>query len=80
MKTYVQKISPFLWVDNQAEEAAEYYVLIFKNSKTLKVCRYGDARPMPKASVKIVNFLLEGQEFVTLNAGNTANLLKPYLL
>ena len=69
MKTYIQKISPFLWFDNQAEEAAEYYVSIFKNSKILKVSRYGDAGSMPKGSVMIVSFQIEGQEFLALNAG-----------
>jgi predicted 3-demethylubiquinone-9 3-methyltransferase (glyoxalase superfamily) len=65
----LQKISPFLWFDNQAEEAAKFYISIFKNSKILKVARYGEAGPRPKGSVMTVDFLLEGQEFTALNGG-----------
>jgi predicted 3-demethylubiquinone-9 3-methyltransferase (glyoxalase superfamily) len=64
-----QKITPFLWFDNQAEEAAELYTSIFKNSKILTVSRYGDAGPGPKGSVVVVNFQLEGQQFTALNGG-----------
>lgn len=64
-----QKITPFLWFDNQAEEAAQFYTSIFKNSKILKISRYGDAGPGPKGSVMVVNFQLAGQEFVALNGG-----------
>ncbi|MDB5120329.1 MAG: 3-demethylubiquinone-9 3-methyltransferase [Sphingobacteriales bacterium] len=69
MKTYIQKINPFLWFDNEAEEAVEHYVSIFKDSKILKVARYGDAGPGPKGSVMMISFQLEGQEFVALNGG-----------
>jgi predicted 3-demethylubiquinone-9 3-methyltransferase (glyoxalase superfamily) len=65
----MQKITPFLWFDNQAEEAAKFYTSIFKNSKIGKIARYGDAGPGPKGSVMIVEFQLEGQEFVALNGG-----------
>jgi len=65
----MQKINTFLWFDNQAEEAANYYVSIFKNSKILATSRYGDAGPGPKGSVMTVKFQLEGQEFVALNGG-----------
>jgi predicted 3-demethylubiquinone-9 3-methyltransferase (glyoxalase superfamily) len=65
----VQKITPFLWFDNQAEEAMNLYVSIFKNSKVLGVTRYGDAGPGPKGSVMTAEFQLEGQEFVALNGG-----------
>src|SRR5207245_10982519 len=65
----MQKITPFLWFDNNAEEAAEFYVSIFKNSKILNVSRYGDAGPGPKGSVMVVNFPLAGQEFTALNGG-----------
>ncbi len=65
----MQKISPFLWFDNQAEEAAKFYVSIFKNSKILKVSRYGEAGPEPKGTVMTVDFILEGQEFTALNGG-----------
>ena len=65
----MQKITPFLWYDNQAEEAANFYVSIFKNSKVLSVSRYGDAGPGPKGSVMVASFELEGQKFTALNAG-----------
>jgi predicted 3-demethylubiquinone-9 3-methyltransferase (glyoxalase superfamily) len=65
----MQKISPFLWLDNQAEEAANFYVSIFKNSKILGVTRYGEAGPGPKGTIMTVTFQLEGQEFTALNGG-----------
>jgi predicted 3-demethylubiquinone-9 3-methyltransferase (glyoxalase superfamily) len=65
----VQKITPFLWFDDKAEEAANFYVSIFKNSKIETVSRYGDAGPGPKGSVMIVQFQLEGQRFTALNGG-----------
>jgi len=64
-----QKITPFLWFDNQAETAAQFYTSIFKNSKILHVSRYGDAGPRPKGGVMVVNFQLAGQEFTALNGG-----------
>jgi predicted 3-demethylubiquinone-9 3-methyltransferase (glyoxalase superfamily) len=65
----MQKITPFLWFDHQAEEAANYYVSIFKNSKIGSITRCGDAGPGPKGSVMLVTFQLEGQEFAALNGG-----------
>ena len=65
----MQKIHPFLWFDNQAEEAMNFYVSIFKNSKIGKVVRYGDAGPGPKGSVMTATFELEGQQFTALNGG-----------
>ena len=65
----MKKITPFLWFDGQAEEAAKYYTSIFKNSKIGTIARYGDAGPGPKDSVMIVSFQLDGQEFVALNSG-----------
>jgi predicted 3-demethylubiquinone-9 3-methyltransferase (glyoxalase superfamily) len=65
----MQKITPFLWFDNNAEEAAQFYTSIFKNSKILAVSRYGDAGPGRKGSVMVVKFQLEGQEFTALNGG-----------
>jgi predicted 3-demethylubiquinone-9 3-methyltransferase (glyoxalase superfamily) len=65
----MQKISPFLWFDNQAEEAMNFYVSIFKNSKIGSVMRYGDAGPGPKGSVMTASFELEGQQFTALNGG-----------
>jgi len=65
----MQKISPFLWFDSNAEEAAAFYTSIFKNSKILKIARYGEAGPGPAGSVMIVHFQIEGQEFIALNGG-----------
>lgn len=65
----MQKITTFLWYDTQAEEAANFYVSIFKNSKIGKIARYGDAGPGPKGSAMSVTFHLEGQEFFALNGG-----------
>ena len=65
----MQKITPFLWFDDQAEEAMHHYVSIFRNSKVLGVTRYGDAGPGPKGSVMIASFELEGQQFTALNGG-----------
>jgi predicted 3-demethylubiquinone-9 3-methyltransferase (glyoxalase superfamily) len=65
----LQKITPFLWFDDKAEEAANFYVSVFKNSKISSVARYGDAGPGPKGSVMTVSFQLEGQEFIALNGG-----------
>src|SRR3989454_10946121 len=64
-----QKITPFLWFDNQAEEAVNFYTSIFKNSKVLSVSRYGEAGPGPKGSVMVAPFELAGQEFLALNGG-----------
>ncbi len=65
----MQKIHPFLWFDNQAEEAMNFYVSTFKNSKIGKVVRYGDAGPGPKGSAMTATFELEGQQFTALNGG-----------
>jgi predicted 3-demethylubiquinone-9 3-methyltransferase (glyoxalase superfamily) len=65
----MQKISPFLWFDNEAEEAMNHYVSIFKNSKAGSITRYGDAGPGPKGSVMTASFELEGQQFTALNGG-----------
>ncbi|MGH8660414.1 MAG: VOC family protein [Burkholderiales bacterium] len=69
----MQKITPFLWFDHQAEEAAKFYVSIFRNSKILDVVRYGEeaakASGRPKGSVMTVAFKLDGQEFTALNGG-----------
>jgi len=67
----MQKISPFLWFDGNAEEAVNFYVSIFKNSKILTISRYGDTGPGPKGSVMVVKFQLNGQEFMALNGGPT---------
>jgi predicted 3-demethylubiquinone-9 3-methyltransferase (glyoxalase superfamily) len=65
----MQKITPFLWFDGKAEEAINFYVSIFKNSKVGRVTRYGDGGPGPKGSVMSAGFQLEGQEFLALNGG-----------
>jgi len=65
----IPTITPFLWFDHQAEEAAGFYVSIFPNSKIEKVVRYGPAGPGPPGSVMTVAFQLDGQSFVALNGG-----------
>jgi predicted 3-demethylubiquinone-9 3-methyltransferase (glyoxalase superfamily) len=65
----MQKITPFLWFDNNAEEAINFYVSIFKNSKLLSMNRYGEAGPGPKGTVMSATFQLEGQQFMALNGG-----------
>jgi len=65
----VQKISPFLWFDGKAEEAAEFYTSVFKNSKILNIARYGEAGPGPKGTVMMTTFQIEGQDFMALNGG-----------
>jgi predicted 3-demethylubiquinone-9 3-methyltransferase (glyoxalase superfamily) len=65
----MQKITPFLWFDGKAEEAARFYVSVFKNSKILSVTRYGEAGPGPQGSVMTVAFELDGEKFVALNGG-----------
>src|SRR5579862_6732547 len=64
-----QKITPFLWLDHQAEEAAQFYVSIFPNSAVGKIARYTDAGPGPKGSAMTVAFHLDGQPFTALNGG-----------
>ncbi|HEU4640646.1 MAG TPA: VOC family protein [Candidatus Binatia bacterium] len=69
----MQRIAPFLWFDDKAEEAAAFYTSIFKNSKIVDIARYGDAGAevsgRPKGTVMTVAFQLDGQEFVALNGG-----------
>jgi predicted 3-demethylubiquinone-9 3-methyltransferase (glyoxalase superfamily) len=65
----MQKITPFLWFDNQAEEAMNLYVSLFKNSKVLSVSRYGEGGPGPAGTVMTATFQLDGQEFMALNGG-----------
>ena len=65
----MQKITTFLWFNDQAEEAVNLYISLFKNSKTLNVARYGDAGPGPKGSAMTVTFQLDGQQFIALNGG-----------
>ena len=65
----MKKITPFLWFDDKAEEAVNFYVSIFKNSKVGNVTRYGEAGPGPKGSVMTASFNLDGQDFIALNGG-----------
>jgi len=69
----MQKITPFLWFDDKAEEAAKFYTSVFKDSKILSVARYDDAGAKasgrPKGSVMTAEFVIEGQRFVALNGG-----------
>jgi predicted 3-demethylubiquinone-9 3-methyltransferase (glyoxalase superfamily) len=69
MNKPTQKITPFLWFDHQAEDAARFYTSIFKNSKIETVTRYGEAGPGPKDSVMTMAFELDRQKFVALNGG-----------
>ena len=64
-----QKITPFLWFDNQAEEAARFYVSVFKDAEVLSIDRYGEAGPGAAGTVMTVSFRLAGQEFVALDGG-----------
>jgi predicted 3-demethylubiquinone-9 3-methyltransferase (glyoxalase superfamily) len=66
----MKPITPFLWFDKEAEQAAKFYVSVFKGrSKILNVSRYGDTGPGPKGSVMVVDFQLDGQRFSALNGG-----------
>lgn len=69
----MKKITPFLWFDGKAEEAMNFYVSIFKNSKIVSVTRYGEAGPGPKGTVMTAAFELNGQAFVALNGGPQFN-------
>jgi predicted 3-demethylubiquinone-9 3-methyltransferase (glyoxalase superfamily) len=76
----IQRITPFLWYDTQAEDAAKLYVSIFPNSRITHVSRYGDAGPGPKGSAMVVGFELEGQRFTALNGGPTYKLSEAFSL
>jgi len=65
----MQKITPCLWFDGRAEEAAEFYTSIFKDSKVGKIARYGEAGPGAPGTVMTVNFQIAGEEFMGLNGG-----------
>jgi predicted 3-demethylubiquinone-9 3-methyltransferase (glyoxalase superfamily) len=65
----IQRITPFLWFDHQAEEAAAFYTSIFPNSKIVKVVRFDTVEPAPAGSALTVEFQLDGQTFVALNGG-----------
>lgn len=65
----MQKISPCLWFDSQAEEAANFYVSVFPNSRIVSTTRYVEGLPQPAGTVMTVSFVLDGEEFVALNGG-----------
>jgi len=65
----MQKIVPFLWFEDKAEEAMNFYVSVFKNSRVVRVSRYGDAGPGAKGTVMSATFQIEGQDFFALNGG-----------
>lgn len=65
----MQKITPWLWFDTQAEEAATFYTSVFPNSRVLEVSRYGEAGPRPAGEVMTVSFELDGEQFAALNGG-----------
>lgn len=64
-----QKIVPFLWFDKNAENAVEYYLSVFKDSRIIKTLRCGEAGPGPKGSILTITFELEGQQLIALNGG-----------
>jgi len=65
----MQKITPFLWFDNNAEDAVNFYISIFKDARLLDAKRYGDAGPGPKGAIMTATFELNGQQFIALNGG-----------
>lgn len=69
----MQKIRPWLWFDTQAEEAANFYVSVFKNSRITDVSRYGEEGPGPAGSVMVAAFELDGVEFMALNGGSSGD-------
>jgi predicted 3-demethylubiquinone-9 3-methyltransferase (glyoxalase superfamily) len=65
----MKKVTPFLWFNDQAEEAAHFYTSVFKNSKVGSISRFGEDAPMPAGTVMVVEFQLDGQDFYGLNGG-----------
>jgi predicted 3-demethylubiquinone-9 3-methyltransferase (glyoxalase superfamily) len=76
----ITKITPFLWYNSNAEEAANFYVSVFGNSRITHLSRYGDAGPGSKGSVMMVGFELEGQRFMAMNGGPTYKLDEAFSL
>lgn len=76
----IKSITPFLWFDSQAEEAAKLYVSLFPNSRITHTARYGDAGPGPKGSVMVVDTVLSGQRITLLNGGPTFKLTMAFSL
>jgi hypothetical protein len=78
-ETHMQKIVTFLWFDNQAEEAMNLYVSVFKNSRVFDVARYGAGGPGKEGTVMTCRFELEGQQFMALNGGPLSSSQKRFL-
>jgi predicted 3-demethylubiquinone-9 3-methyltransferase (glyoxalase superfamily) len=76
----MQKITPFLWFDSNAEEATNFYVSVFKNSRILNIARYGDAGPRPKGTVMTVNFQPEGQDFMGAERWSTLHFFSGHIV
>ena len=76
----IHKITPFLWFHSNAEEAANFYVSLFGNSRITHLSRYGDSGPGPKGSVMVVGFELEGQRFSAINGGPIYKLSEAFSL
>jgi predicted 3-demethylubiquinone-9 3-methyltransferase (glyoxalase superfamily) len=76
----IKSITPFLWYDTQAEDAAKFYVSLFDNARITHVSRYGDAGPGPKGSAMVVAFELEGRRFTALNGGPAYRLSEAFSL
>ena len=76
----IRSITPFLWFETQAEDAANYYLPLFPNSRIIQVSRYGDAGPGPKGSAMVVSFELMGQKLLALNGGPHYKLSEAFSL
>jgi predicted 3-demethylubiquinone-9 3-methyltransferase (glyoxalase superfamily) len=76
----IQRITPFLWYDSNAEDAAKLYVSLFGNSRITHISRYGDGGPGPKGSAMVVAFELEGHRFTALNGGPSQKLSEAFSL
>ena len=76
----MQKITPFLWFDNQAEEAANFYVSLFKNSRIESILRFGEAGPGVPGSVWTITFTVDGQTITALNGGQYYTLTPAFSL
>jgi predicted 3-demethylubiquinone-9 3-methyltransferase (glyoxalase superfamily) len=76
----IQRITPFLWFDSEAEQAARFYVSVFGNSRITRVAHYGEAGPRPKGSVMMVTFELEGRPIAAMNAGPAFRLSEAFSL
>jgi len=76
----IRKITPFLWYDSNAEDAAKFYCLDLRNSRITHLSRYGDSGPGPKGSVMVIGFELEGQRFTAINGGPAHKLDEAFSL